>query len=226
VTVPPTIVFDLDGTLVDTAPDLVRTLNVILEGEHMAPVAYGAAVETVGAGARAMIDAAFASAGRAPTDAELDRLFEAFIAHYTAHIADHSRPFDGVEAALDRFAEAGWTLAVCTNKLEKMSRQLLGELGMTERFAAIAGPDTFGYRKPDPRHLTETIRVAGGSPDKAVMVGDSRFDIDVAKAAGIPVVAVNFGYTPVPVEELGPDRIIGHYDALWDAVASLSLASP
>jgi len=222
----PTIAFDLDGTLVDTAPDLVRTLNIILERHHMAPVAYGAAAQMVGGGARAMLDAAFVGAGKAPTDEQLDGLLDEFITYYTANIAAHSRPFDGVEAALDRFAAAGWTLAVCTNKLEGLSRQLLDALDMSRRFAAIVGPDTFGYRKPDPRHLTETIRVAGGVPDRAVMVGDSEFDIGVAKAAGIPVVAVNFGYTPVPVEELDPDRIIGHYDALWDAVASLDIAAP
>jgi len=223
---PPTLVLDLDGTLVDTAPDLVRALNAVLIAESMAPVALGASLAMVGHGARAMIEAAFAAAGRAPEARDLDRLMADFITHYAAHIADHSRTFAGAEAALDRFAEAGWLLAICTNKLEGLARQLLGALGLADRFAAITGQDSFGFRKPDPRHLTETIRLAGGSLARAVMVGDSVTDIDTAKAAGVPVVAVTFGYSTVPVEELGPDRVIGGFDALWDTVAGLLPASP
>ena len=169
---PPTLVLDLDGTLVDTAPDLVRALNAVLIAEGMAPVALGASLAMVGHGARAMIEAAFAAAGQAPDTRDLDRLMADFIAHYAAHIADHSRPFAGAEAALDRFAEAGWLLAICTNKLEGLARQLLGALALADRFAAITGQDSFGFRKPDPRHLTETIRLAGGSAARAVMVGD------------------------------------------------------
>ena len=223
---PPILVLDLDGTLVDTAPDLVRALNAVLIAEGMAPVALGASLAMVGHGARAMIEAAFAAAGQAPETRDLDRLMVDFVAHYAAHIADHSRPFAGAEAALDRFAEAGWLLAICTNKLEGLARQLLGALGLADRFAAITGQDSFGFRKPDPRHLTETIRLAGGSAARAVMVGDSVTDIDTAKAAGVPVVAVTFGYSTVPVEDLGPDRVIGGFDAIWDTVAGLLPASP
>jgi phosphoglycolate phosphatase len=217
----PTLVLDLDGTLVDTAPDLMRALNVVLESEGMAPVALGASIAMVGLGARAMIESAFAAAGKVPGEAKLTELMARFIQHYSTHIADHSRPFPGAEAALGRFSNAGWRLAICTNKLEGLARQLLQALGLAKRFSAITGQDTFGFRKPDPRHLVETIRAAGGEPGNAVMVGDSRTDIDCARAAGIPVVAVNFGYTAVPVEELGPDRVIGRFEALWDAVASL-----
>ncbi len=223
---PPVLVFDLDGTLVDTAPDLVRALNAVLEEEGMAPVALGASLAMVGQGARAMIESAFAAAGRVPEAAALDRLMPVFIGHYSAHIADHSAPFEGAEAALDRFAADGWRLAICTNKLEGLARQLLQALGLAGRFAAITGQDTFGFRKPDPRHLTETIRLAGGSAARAIMVGNSRTDIDTAKAAGVPVVAVTFGYSTVPVAGLGPDRVIGRFDMLWDAVASLGVASP
>ncbi len=223
---PPILVLDLDGTLVDTAPDLVRALNVVLAAQGMAPVALGASLAMVGHGARAMIEAALADAGRVPETAELDRLMQDFVRHYSAHIADHSRPFPGAEAMLDRFAAQGWLLAICTNKYEALARQLLGEFGLADRFAAITGQDTFAYRKPDPRHITQTILIAGGSPARAVMVGDSRTDIDAAKAAGIPVVAVTFGYSTVPVEELGPDRVVGSFDALWDAVAGLRPGPP
>jgi phosphoglycolate phosphatase len=220
------VLFDLDGTLVDTAPDLVRALNAVLATEGLAPVALQAAIGMVGRGGRVLIETAFATAGRRLDAAALDRLTTIFIDHYTAHIADDSRIYAGVEAALDRFAAAGWLLAVCTNKFESLTRQLLDVLGLAPRFAAISGQGTFPWRKPDPRVLTETIRLAGGTPQRAVMVGDSETDVETARAAGIPVVAVTFGYSTVPVATFAPDRLIGHFDELWDAVASLGVASP
>jgi len=198
----PTVVFDLDGTLVDTAPDLVATLNVILAREGLPPLAYDAARNMVGGGARLMLERAFAAEGRSLSEAEIGRLFGAFIAHYSAHIADHSRPFPGLEAALDELARGGCRFAVCTNKLEGLSRQLLAALGLAERFAAICGADTHGLQKPNPEPLLRTLAQIGGRRDRAVMVGDSATDIDTARAAGIPVVAVDFGYTPIPVREL------------------------
>ncbi len=122
---------------------------------------------------------------------------------------------------LDRCDAAGWPVAVCTNKLEHSSQLLLGKLGVSDRFAFICGQDTFGVGKPDPKPLIETIRAAGGDLTRAVMIGDSRTDIDTARAAGVPVVAVDFGYTDVPVAELGPDRVISHFDALYAAIESL-----
>lgn len=217
----PTLVFDLDGTLVDTAADLVATLNVILEREGLAAVPYAEAVPMVGHGARVLIERGLAANGASREAAIIDRMFDDYIAHYAANIAVGSRPFPGVVAALDAFAARGWLLAVCTNKLEHLSLKLLGELGLAERFDAICGADTFLARKPDPIALTETIRRAGGIAEAAIMVGDSRTDIDTAKAAAIPVVAVDFGYTPVPVTELGPDIVISHYDDLEAAVARL-----
>jgi phosphoglycolate phosphatase len=220
------LVFDLDGTLVDTAPDLVTTLNVIVAAIGRPPLAYAAAVMKVGYGARAMLEAALAETGGVPEPPGLDALTDRFIAHYADHIADRSRPFPGTVAALDRFAAQGWRLAVCTNKLEGLARQLLAELGLADRFAAITGPDTFGFRKPDPRHLVETIRLAGGDRDAAVMVGDSHVDVDTAKAAAVPVVAVSFGYSTRPVASLGADRVIDHYDQLAAAVAGLLPSAP
>jgi phosphoglycolate phosphatase len=221
---PPTLVLDLDGTLVDTAGDLVATLNAIIGAQGLAPVPVDAAVTMVGHGARVMLERAFAAHGRTLTPESLDELTTRFIAHYVEHIAETSRPFPGAEAALDRFQAAGWRLAVCTNKLEGPARKLLGLLGLAGRFAAITGPDTFGFRKPDPRHLTETIRHAGGEPERAVMVGDSKIDVDAAKAAHVPIVAVTFGYSPEPIAELGAERLIDHFDRLWEAAAGL--ASP
>lgn len=218
---PPTLVLDLDGTLVDTAADLIGTLNTVLAVEGLRPIAFDEALAMVGHGARAMLAAAITANGIEPQAERLDNLTAEFIDHYSRHIADESRPFPGAVEALDRFAADGWLLAVCTNKYEALSRQLLGALGLADRFAAIAGQDTFGVKKPDPRHLTETIRAAGGSGTRAVMVGDSEIDVKAARTAGVPVVAVEFGYSPIPVADLGADRVIGHFDALYDAATGL-----
>lgn len=217
----PTLVFDLDGTLVDTAADLVATLNVILEREGLQPVPYADARAMVGHGARVLIERGLAANGTSREPDAVDRLFADYIAHYSAHIADASRPFPGVPEALDHFAAEGWRLAVCTNKLEGLSVQLLEALDLAGRFDAICGADTFAARKPDPLALTETIRRVGGEPASSIMVGDSKTDIDTALAARVPVVAVDFGYTPVPVTELGPDIVISHFAELAGAVAQL-----
>jgi phosphoglycolate phosphatase len=217
----PTIVFDLDGTLVDTAEDLVTTLNVVLASQGMAPVGLETAIALVGSGARVLIESAFAAQGRTLTPAMLDQLLGDFLAYYDAHIADASRPYPGVAAALDRFAANGWLMAVCTNKFEAPARKLLRLLDLDRYFAAISGQDTFGVRKPDPRPLTETVRVAGGSTQAAIMVGDSRTDIDTARAAAVPVVAVTFGYSPLPVATFNPDRVIASFDELDAAITAL-----
>jgi phosphoglycolate phosphatase len=221
-----TVVFDLDGTLVDTAPDLIESLNVALTREGLPPVGYAAGRDMIGGGARKMIEAALKLEKRALSDAVVDRLFADFIAHYAEHVADRSRPFPGLDAALDRLAARGCRFAVCTNKLEGLSRLLLDALGLSGRFAAICGQDTFGIQKPDPEILHRTIRAAGGEARYAVMVGDSGTDIATARAAGIPVVAVDFGYSEIPVRELGPDRLVSHYDQLAAAVIELAPARP
>lgn len=217
----PLLVFDLDGTLVDTADDLIATLNVILADEGIRTMTRAEAGSLLGAGVRAMIARGFALVDRTIEAEHLDRLFDRFIPLYTRSIAVHSRPFPGVVEALDRFALAGWRLAVCTNKLEGLSRLLLGELGLADRFAAICGGDTFPVKKPDAGHLLGTIARAGGVPERAVMVGDSGTDVKAAQNAGVPVVAVTFGYTDAPVETYGPDVVIDRFDRLWDAVAGL-----
>lgn len=210
----PIVVFDLDGTLVDTAPDLLDSLNHCLGHAGLQRAEPGELRRFVGMGGRVMIERAFASQRQALTPARLDELQAVFLAHYGGNMPGRSQPFPGVLAALDRFAAAGYVQAVCTNKYERLSTALIGALGLSDRFAAICGADTFAFRKPDPRHLLETIRAAGGDPARAIMVGDSRTDIDTAKAAGIPVVAVDFGYTDLHVREFSPSRIISHFDEL------------
>lgn len=220
----PTIVFDLDGTLVDTAPDLIATLNLVFAREGIAAMPYAAGRTLIGGGVRRMIERGLSERGVAADAAEVERLYQQFIAHYAEHIADASRPFPGLEAALDRLAAAGALLAVCTNKLEWLSVRLLDTLGLTPRFAAICGQDTFGVQKPDPAILRATIERAGGRLDRAVMIGDSAADVAVARAAGVPVIAVDFGYEEVPVAQLKPDRIIRHFNELPPTVQDLLAA--
>lgn len=220
-----TIVFDLDGTLADTAPDLIATLNLILAEEGLEALPLSEARDLIGAGARALLERGIAANGRSVAADHLDALFERFLVIYAGRIAVETRLFPGVATALERFRAAGWRLAVCTNKIERHSVMLLEALGIAEHFHAICGRDTFPFSKPDPRHLTMTVAAAGGVPEAALMVGDSQTDIATAKAAGIPVIAVPFGYTMTPVSELDPDVIIDHFDALWDAAAALSRRS-
>ncbi|MCP4382270.1 MAG: HAD-IA family hydrolase, partial [Hyphomicrobiales bacterium] len=193
----PTLVLDLDGTLVDTARDLTATLNAILANEDLAPIAHGKARAMVGHGARAMLESALRDQRQVPESDYLDRLLNDFIAHYADHLADRSQPFPGATKALDRFADAQWRLGVCTNKLEGLSVSLLERLELAAHFAAIAGQDTFTTRKPDPGHLLQTIEQAGGEHERAVMVGDSEVDVATARAAGVPVIAVSFGYSQI-----------------------------
>jgi phosphoglycolate phosphatase len=217
------IVFDLDGTLVDTAPDLINALNFVLDREGLPPVPLHAARNMIGAGARKLIERGLELEDRAATVEDITRLTSDFIDYYAAHIADASRPFEGLESALDDLTSRGYRLAVCTNKLEWLSKLLLDQLGLSGRFAAICGADTFGVSKPDPAILQQTIARAGGQLSAAIMVGDAGPDIGVARRAGIPVIGVEFGYTEVPIADLKPDRLIGHMRDLPAAVESLML---
>jgi phosphoglycolate phosphatase len=217
----PTIVFDLDGTLVDTAPDLIATLNTILARERLPPVDYAAARNMVGGGARHMIERGLMAEGLKPDPAQLERMCGEFIAHYADHIAERSRVFPGVEDALDRLAQAGCRLAVCTNKLEWLSLKLLEALRLKDRFAAICGADTFGVAKPDAAILHGTVARAGGSAGRAIMVGDAVTDIAVARAARVAVIAVDFGYSQTPVAALFPDRVVSSFAHLPAAVFGL-----
>jgi phosphoglycolate phosphatase len=224
-TPPRTVVFDLDGTLVDTAPDLISALNHVLDREGMPPVPLHAARNMIGAGARKLIERGLELEGRAASVEEITRLTKDFIDYYAAHIADASRPFDGLEDALDELQAQGFRFAVCTNKLEWLSKRLLDALGLSPRFSAICGADTFGVSKPDPAILQQTVARAGAKLSGAIMVGDAGPDVGVARRAGIPVIGVEFGYTDVPIAELKPDRLIGHFSDLPAAVGSLAGAA-
>lgn len=216
-----TLVFDLDGTLVDTAPDLAAATNHILERFDLPAVDEKEIRHFVGHGALAMIRGALAAHGRSVNEDNMADLFESFLAYYGANIAVKSRPYPGIIAQLDALSAQGARLAVCTNKIELHARMLLDALDMSRHFEALTGRDTLGACKPDPRHLTGTIDLAHGQIERAIMIGDSETDIATAKAALVPVVAVNFGYSVEPVTTFAPDIIISHFDELPAALANL-----
>jgi phosphoglycolate phosphatase len=224
----PLLVFDLDGTLAETASDLVATLNVILAREGLRSLSLQEARPMIGAGMRTLIRRGFEAEGVALSDQKLEELFLAFLAHYQANIAIETQLYPGVSAALDRFEAAGWAFAVCTNKLEQSAVLLLQALGIADRFVTICGQNTFHVCKPHGDALRLTIERAGGDIHRAVMVGDSKTDIDTARNAKVPVVAMTFGYTDQPVANYAPDRAIDHFDDLWSAVAEVagSLSGP
>ncbi len=209
-----TLVFDLDGTLVDTAPDLVATLNHVfgeaglpkLRAKHIRPF--------ISFGARHMLMEGLRLVGETRNEAQLDAMLGTFLDHYSANVAVHSQPYPNVAEVLDTALQGGARLGVCTNKREDLSRALLRTLDLHDRFKAIVGRDTLGFCKPDPRHLTETIDRAGGQADRAIMIGDSATDVATAKAAGVPVVAVSFGYSEHPVQTLGADAVIDDFTDL------------
>jgi phosphoglycolate phosphatase len=213
-----TIVFDLDGTLVDTAPDLAAAANHVFGLIGLAPIPPAALHPMIGRGSRAMIEEGLRLHGVVKRPDEVSRLHELFFAYYADNIAVLSRPFEGIPAVLDALLQGGARLAVCTNKFEGLSRTLLRQLALHERFAAIAGRDTLDVFKPAPGHLTGTIAMAGGRPERAVMVGDSEVDIATAAAAGVPSIGVTFGYTMVPVRELNPTTTIDHYREFMGAL--------
>jgi phosphoglycolate phosphatase len=219
-----TIVFDLDGTLIDTAPDLVDTLNVVLAREGLPPVPYEAARNAIGGGAKAMIARGIEAEGQALSPAKLEQMFADFIAYYSDHLADRSRPFPGLTDALDALAARGCQFAVCTNKLERLAMLLLDRLELANRFVAICGQDTFGIQKPDPEILRRTIAAASGTMQRAVMIGDSLTDIRTARAAGVPIIAVEFGYSERPIAEFGPDWTISDFAQLPASIAAISSA--
>jgi phosphoglycolate phosphatase len=217
-----TIVFDLDGTLIDTAPDLAEATNHVLSTLGLARVNELEIRPFVGHGALAMIDGAVKSHGRKLSERELHDLFEVFIVYYAAHLADRSVPYPHIVAALDDLKAEGATLAVCTNKMEAQARAVLEALKLDHYFAALTGRDSLGVYKPDPQHLIGTIALAGGEPSRSIMIGDSETDIRTAKAAQVPVVAVSFGYSVDPVLSFGPDIVIDDYQHLRAALGKLA----
>jgi phosphoglycolate phosphatase len=216
-----TIAFDLDGTLVDTAPDLIGALNVVLGERELPPLPVDAARHLVGRGARHLIAHGFAEAGEVLEEEEIGALVTRYIEVYRSRIASESRPFEGLEEALGRLQAAGARLAVCTNKRTDLSVALLDALDLSPWFSAVIGADLAPARKPDPSHFVTAIERAGGDPARALMVGDSANDLNAARAAGAPVILVTFGYTETPAADLGADALIDGFVQLPAAAETL-----
>jgi phosphoglycolate phosphatase len=210
----PAVIFDLDGTLVDTAPDLWAATNHVLTSNGRAGVSLDDVYEMVGMGAKKLIERGFERTGDPIRADMIDIMFRQFIDHYTANITATSNPYPGVLDLLEELQGRGIGMAVCTNKLERLSVKLINGLGMDHYFSAIIGPDTTGVAKPDPRPLRTAIEKAGSTPERAVMIGDSATDIRTAQAAQVPVIAVSFGYTDTHVSAFDPTHVVDHFDEI------------
>ena len=215
------IIFDLDGTLVETSDEIWRALNHVLETSGRSPVPLEQALSYVGHGSRVLIERGFKATGAPVDPAIIDGLVARFISFYELHIGETSRPYPGLIAFLERCQRAGIVMGVCTNKFEGLSVKLLAVLEMSRFFGAVIGPDTIGIRKPDPRPYREALARIGAADFRSLMIGDSETDILTARNAGVPVIAVPFGYTPQPIASFGPDMVVDHYDQMWAAVTAL-----
>lgn len=216
-----TIAFDLDGTLVESAPDLIGAVNAILIAEGFEPLAYNDGRPFISRGARWLLQWGLAVAGAQEPALRAAALFGRFLTYYSAHIADETLPFPGVIDALRILKAAGAKLVVCTNKPTDLSLRLLTDLGMAGLFDGVVGIDAVTAAKPDAAHLIEAVEAVGGDLARTVMVGDADTDARAARAAGTPLILVDFGYTEIPAVELAPDFLLHHFDGLVDACAAM-----
>ncbi|WP_257538798.1 HAD family hydrolase [Sphingobium sp. CFD-1] len=203
--------FDLDGTLIDTSGDLAAAVNYAIGLLGRVPFPVEAIRPFVGKGAKVMLERALAASG-GYEEAELSESLPILLDYYEQNLAIHSVPYPGLIAALDRLAEMNVKLAICTNKAERFTIPLMHQLGLSDRFASIVGGDTVGVAKPDPAPIREMIARAGGG--RAIFLGDTINDIAGARNAGIPSIAVSFGFLDGPVENLEADAVIHHFDEL------------
>ena len=202
-----TLIFDLDGTLVDSAPDLADALDALLADHGLAPLGLDHTRRLIGHGVAELVRKGLAVRGQTPEPPALAAAVQRFLHHYTPHLSRKSRPYPGTVAVLQGLHDDGWRLVVCTNKLEASARKLLADLGLLPFFALVAGPDTYGVAKPDPAHLLHCLPPDNPASRPALMIGDAAPDIAAAQAAGLPVIAVNWGYGPQPLDSLMPDAI-------------------
>ncbi len=218
-----TIVFDLDGTLVDSAPDLAGSLDGLMREMGLEAIGVSATRKLIGHGIPNLVRSALAARGVEWQEEQGESAIRRFTELYSQRLSRDTRPYPHVEPTLSFLAGQGWRLAVCTNKIERYARAILRDLGLAHFFPVIAGPDTYGVGKPDPRHLLETAREAGGG-DLIIFVGDSEVDIATAKAAGVPVIALSYGYAKTPLAALQPDVLIDRFAGIPEAVAGIAKA--
>jgi len=219
---PSGVIFDLDGTLVDSARDLSAALNHVLKQASRPEIALSEVRHMVGDGARALIIKGFSETGHLPEATEIDIIQDEFLNYYSDHITDQTIIFPGALRVIETLANMKIPLGLCTNKAIKLTKKIMAEFDLTDYFSTIVGGDSFDYRKPDPRHLISTLEIMKADPQRAVMVGDSRNDIMAAQRAGIHVIGVSFGYSKTPIAELNPDMVIDHYDDFLNSLGRLS----
>jgi phosphoglycolate phosphatase len=211
-------IFDLDGTLADTAADLLGAANAVLAPRGLPLLELARDKSYAGRGGRSMIRRSFSLMDAPPGETEIeaiaDDLYPGLLHAYEGRLAEETRLYDGVPRCLDALEAAGWRLGVCTNKPERLALLLLDSLGVLGRFGAVLGADTLAVRKPDPEHLNETARRIGAQPDRCVMLGDTLTDLQTAQAAGVPCVLTSFGFSAELLDQLGPDAIVHHYDEI------------
>jgi len=210
------VIFDLDGTLVDTAPDLLATLNVLFTKRGHRKITLPEIRTTIGHGARSMIREGGRLTGNPFSDHEVEIMFQEYLAYYSAHIADHSTPFPGALEVLAACQEKSVKLAICTNKLEGLTHQVLEQLNIKSYFDVIIGYETLAKPKPDAMPVLEILKRTRARPEKTLYVGDSKTDRDTARAAGVAIVLVNYGYTPTPAADLEADAVISHLGELLE----------
>jgi phosphoglycolate phosphatase len=220
------LVFDLDGTLVDSAPDLADALDALLEEQGLAPHGLDTTRKLIGHGISNLVLRGLERRGLTLDAAALAAQAERFREIYARNLSRKTRPYEGVAAALPQLHAEGWRMSVCTNKLERYARQILEDLGLLRYFEIVAGPDTFEAGKPDPRHLLRTVEALQGTVARAIMVGDSEVDVGTAKAAGMPIIAVSYGYTKTPLADLTPEAIVDRFADVPPAIARLSAGWP
>jgi phosphoglycolate phosphatase len=208
---PATLIIDLDGTLVDTVADLARALNQLLATQELGRLPDSTVRKLVGRGVGRLVEWGMEAAGARADGRQLPELVQAFKDIYGRDPVSHSRPYDGVIETLDRWRAETHTMAVCTNKPQAPSDRILRELALMPYFEAVAGGDRFDVRKPDGRHITGTIELAGGDPARSIMIGDSITDVDAARDAGVPIVLVDYGYTAQPAANLGADAVVSSF---------------
>jgi len=216
------LICDLDGTLIDSAPDLTAAVGDLLAEAGRAPLSEAVVRRMVGDGVAKLVERALAASGGVSDADTLAGFVARYMAFYESRMTELTRPFPGAVETLGDLKAAGWRLAVCTNKPEGPSRRVLGSLGLDGLFEAVAGGDTFAVKKPDPGHVRGLLDALGAAPDEAVMLGDSLNDVLAARGAGLPVIAIASGYGPVPAQELGADALIATFAELPAALAQVA----
>ena len=219
----PALIFDLDGTLVDTAPDLLEATNAVMASRGLPRIPPATLRHMVGFGARSLIEQAMEAVGQAVTAEDLPPLLDVFMAHYRSHIADGSVIFPGVMETLTALQAQGTRLAVLTNKPQELADKLLPAIGLDHYFAEVYGAGRMSYVKPDARIFHDVVRDVGGSDGGAVMIGDSITDLKTAQAAGAPCILLSYGYTPIPARDLGADIVLDDFAELPQALRTLGV---